>query len=385
MTDRDLDLSLARPQLKSGVLAGVAAYVVGFLAMFLPGPIANPGVFPPDDVVNATINTSRRPELADSTFPLSETIDPVSSAGGLFYNAHLVDLVLSSRGVESTLAIRSNVLLAEQTNTTTGFGAAGRVEIVLAGLPIPPVLLFGVPILLLAVGGYLVNDRSRESIPTPETAAASGATVALGYLPLVIVGASLIRFRNSRILFGHIDLVHAILLAGIIYPVAFGGLGGYVWHTRKRWADASTEGTETGRPAGARGEGSTGRPLAETARTTGASGTARGRIVMTDELAFEPGTVTVSPGDTVVWENTGNLTFTVTAYEEGIPDGAGYFASGGFDNEQAARDAWANSIDGGGVVKPGETYEHTFEVPGDYYYVCIPHEAAGMTGTVVVE
>ena len=89
-------------------------------------------------------------------------------------------------------------------------------------------------------------------------------------------------------------------------------------------------------------------------------------------------------GDTVVWANSGSRNHTVTGYDDGIPEGAEYFASGGFDNEQAARDAWANSIDGGGVVKPGETYEHTFEVPGDYYYVCIPHEDAGMLGKIVV-
>jgi len=88
--------------------------------------------------------------------------------------------------------------------------------------------------------------------------------------------------------------------------------------------------------------------------------------------------------DTVVWANSGSRNHTVTGYDDGIPEGAEYFASGGFDNEQAARDAWANSIDGGGVVKPGETYEHTFEVPGDYYYVCIPHEDAGMLGKIVV-
>lgn len=89
-------------------------------------------------------------------------------------------------------------------------------------------------------------------------------------------------------------------------------------------------------------------------------------------------------GDTVVWANTGSRNHTVTAYDDGLPDGADYFASGGFEGEQAAREAWANSVGGGGVVQPGETYDHTFEVPGDYYYFCIPHEDAGMLGKVVV-
>lgn len=31
------------------------------------------------------------------------------------------------------------------------------------------------------------------------------------------------------------------------------------------------------------------------------------------------------------------------------------------------------------------TYEFTFEVPGEYHYVCEPHEGLGMVGDVVVE
>ncbi|MGB9963509.1 plastocyanin/azurin family copper-binding protein [Halobacterium hubeiense] len=95
-------------------------------------------------------------------------------------------------------------------------------------------------------------------------------------------------------------------------------------------------------------------------------------------------TFEASAGDTVVWANTGSRNHTVTAYEDGIPEDAEYWASGGFDNEEAAREAWAQSIGGGGIVRPSETYEHTFEVPGDHYYVCIPHEGAGMVGKIVV-
>jgi plastocyanin len=35
-------------------------------------------------------------------------------------------------------------------------------------------------------------------------------------------------------------------------------------------------------------------------------------------------------------------------------------------------------------MKEGETFEVTFEVPGTYRYVCLPHEDHGMRGTVVV-
>lgn len=97
---------------------------------------------------------------------------------------------------------------------------------------------------------------------------------------------------------------------------------------------------------------------------------------------FEPAEVTVSVGDTVVWANTSARAHSVTAYEARIPEDAEYFSTGEFTSEMAARDAWANAD---GSLTTGESYTHTFEVPGRYDYFCIPHEQAGMIGTVVVE
>ena len=116
----------------------------------------------------------------------------------------------------------------------------------------------------------------------------------------------------------------------------------------------------------------------------GGSGGGDGNTVdMTDELVFDPETLTVSAGTTVVWENVGAVGHSVTAYEDGIPSGASYWASGDFDSEQAARDAYAPG--GPGDVGQGDTYEHTFETAGTHEYFCIPHESAGMVGTIEVE
>ncbi len=111
----------------------------------------------------------------------------------------------------------------------------------------------------------------------------------------------------------------------------------------------------------------------------GGSAPTRRTVEMTDDLTFDPETVTVPQGGTVVWENDGSVAHTVTADTEAIPDGTAYFASGGFDSERAAR----RDISGG-LLEPGETFEHTFEQPGAYGYYCIPHESSGMTGTVRV-
>lgn len=99
-------------------------------------------------------------------------------------------------------------------------------------------------------------------------------------------------------------------------------------------------------------------------------------------IAFAPRTIEVRAGTTVVWKNTNSRTHTVTAYEAQIPDGATYFASGGYDGQQAAVDAYYNQL-AGGIVSQA-TYRHTFSVPGEYRYFCIPHEQAGMVGTVTV-
>ncbi|WP_277542990.1 DUF5059 domain-containing protein [Haloarcula laminariae] len=105
-------------------------------------------------------------------------------------------------------------------------------------------------------------------------------------------------------------------------------------------------------------------------------------VVDMNAVAFEPADLTVSQGDTVAWVHSAGEPHSVTAYGEEIPDGATYWASGGFDSEDAARSGWEN---GEGAVQSGQYYTHTFETTGTHQYCCIPHEAAGMTGSVTVE
>ena len=98
--------------------------------------------------------------------------------------------------------------------------------------------------------------------------------------------------------------------------------------------------------------------------------------------AFLPSDYEVTVGETVVWQNTSSRGHTVTAYEGEIPDDAEYFATGGFESQAEAEDAWRDGTDGN--MDRGDTFEYTFEVPGEYHYYCIPHEPQGMVGTVVV-
>jgi plastocyanin len=132
------------------------------------------------------------------------------------------------------------------------------------------------------------------------------------------------------------------------------------------------------------GDATTAQPTTANGDGSGGSGewTETSTVEMNDQLAFDPERIRVESGTTVTWENVGAVGHTVTAYDDGIPDGADYFASGGFDSQQAATDGYSDGM--GGNVPEGESYEHTFETTGTYEYYCIPHEMNGMVGYVKV-
>ena len=96
--------------------------------------------------------------------------------------------------------------------------------------------------------------------------------------------------------------------------------------------------------------------------------------------SFEPEVLTVSVNESVTFVSETADAHTVTAYEGRLPDGASFFASGGFESEDEARDDLA-----GGLLSSGESFEATFDTVGTYQYFCIPHESSGMSGRIVVE
>lgn len=114
----------------------------------------------------------------------------------------------------------------------------------------------------------------------------------------------------------------------------------------------------------------------------GALGSSDGYDIGMTSQAFDPETIEVDVGTEVVWQNTNSRAHTVTAYGGAIPDEADFFATGGFDSEAAAREAWY--ADGSGNIYGGDTFSYTVEVPGIYDYFCIPHEDGGMAGRIEV-
>jgi plastocyanin len=76
---------------------------------------------------------------------------------------------------------------------------------------------------------------------------------------------------------------------------------------------------------------------------------------------FDPANLTVSVGDTIVWQWDGGKHTTTSSK---IPDGA------------ASWDAELKSSN--------KTYTYVVTVPGEYSYVCTPHVEMGMIGTITV-
>lgn len=127
----------------------------------------------------------------------------------------------------------------------------------------------------------------------------------------------------------------------------------------------------TGEPGGSNAGGgqstdsptATDEPMDSPTPTSGMAADAAVTVGPGGDLRFDPETLEVPVGATVEfrWESGGH---TVTV--ESQPEGADWTATG-----QETKSA-------------GFTHTHTFDVEGRYDYICVPHEGAGMVGSVVV-
>jgi plastocyanin len=85
---------------------------------------------------------------------------------------------------------------------------------------------------------------------------------------------------------------------------------------------------------------------------------------------FDPAELTIKVGDTVRWVN---------ECEEGVP--CVHSAQAYPDKIPAGAEAFDSTL----LTAQGQTYEYTFTVPGEYEYFCLPHEALGMKGKIIVQ
>ncbi len=176
------------PTVVRGALAGLAAFVVGYVLTY----------------------AWRAPAVSDSLRGLNflasllgvETIPTWKGVAWLFYGAHNVATRFPTPGGSPEL-----VNLVER----SGDGTVALLYLL-------------VPVLLLLAGAATARLADTRS---PVEGATAGATVAVGYLVLATVGTVLFAYAIGETGASIApDPVTGVLLAGAVYPVLFGALGG---------------------------------------------------------------------------------------------------------------------------------------------------------------
>ena len=168
-----------------GAGVGIVTWIVGYVLTYL--------VVAPD-IRDSSIN-----RLVEAFGGAPATYEMV---GWVFFNAHFVDVDAPSL-----------------------IGGAGSANLISQADGGSLSLLFVLPPLLLIVAGVVAGRAADAS--DPDGGARAGAFVLAGYLPLAVVGAFLFRYTVGD---GSVapTLVTAVLLAGVVYPVVFGAIGGAV-------------------------------------------------------------------------------------------------------------------------------------------------------------
>lgn len=168
----------------AGTVAGLAAWVVGYGLTYL-------AVAP--DVRESSLN-----RIIDAFEGSPATYEMV---GWVFYNAHFVHTVFRDLPLFGS-------------HTTSFIGDEGFA-----------VALYAVPIVLLLLSGIVLARYT--GVTDPVAGAFAGVTTLPAYLLASIVGVFAFEVTIGSATGGP-DLVPALLLAGIAYPLIFGGGGGAI-------------------------------------------------------------------------------------------------------------------------------------------------------------
>ena len=158
-----------------GTIVGITVYVVGYLVTYATAASA---------VNRAVQGNVRLTDAGAASAPAWKAV------GWVFYDAHLVGTRLPD--------------------------VSGHVDFVgLSGVQ----FLYLVPPLLLIIAGGSVTYLTR--VNDPKAGVQAGLTITIGYLLFAIIGAILVSFVGIQP-----DLLRAAVVAGIVYPVVCGAIGG---------------------------------------------------------------------------------------------------------------------------------------------------------------
>ena len=171
--------------LPAATAGGLTAWVVGYLSTYL--------------VVAPNVRDSGLNRLIEALDGEPATYELV---GWVFYNAHLVDVVIEDIPL---LGTRSTSYIGGEDGFT--------------------LVLFLIPVALLFAAGLALARYQRAE--TPAEGAMLGALVVPGYLLATVAGVLVVEVSVGGATGGP-DLLAAAVLAGIGYPLVCGGLGGAV-------------------------------------------------------------------------------------------------------------------------------------------------------------
>jgi len=180
---RDDGESAAR-RLVRGVGAGAGAYLLSYLFTY---------VLVADEIRNSALNQVAAEFAGEPT--------TWRLVGWVFYNAHFVDT-----------RVTVDIPLVGSTGAVNFVGGEGGFT----------VLLYVVPPLVLVAAGLFLGQLA--DVRDASEALRVGPAVAAGYLPLALLGTVLFAV-SAGAASGQPDIVTAVGMAGVVYPVVFGGLG----------------------------------------------------------------------------------------------------------------------------------------------------------------
>lgn len=167
-----------------GAAAGAVAYALGYLLTYLWQGSSVQGQL---EGYNAIV------ELFGG-----DPIPAWKAVGWLFYNAHGVSFTVPSLGS------------GQATQNLIADGSA-------------PMLLYVVPAVVVVLAGFVLARRANAT--DASGGAQIGARVVLGYVVLAIVGLFVFEYSSGGSAI-HPEYALGVLLAGVVYPAVFGGIGG---------------------------------------------------------------------------------------------------------------------------------------------------------------
>jgi plastocyanin len=103
-------------------------------------------------------------------------------------------------------------------------------------------------------------------------------------------------------------------------------------------------------------------------------------VLENNAYKFDPANITIKQGDAIRWTMVSGAPHNVAFDPAKVPDDVESQLSANMPNQQSP-------LSGPFLMNPNETYTISFGgiKPGTYDYVCTPHVALGMVGTITVQ